>query len=117
VSQHPRSLPVIPGTHPALDAVPDCQDCGACCHADTPRYVRVSGDDYARLGDDAASMTVFEGNRCYMRMHEGHCASLVRAPSGRFACGSYATRPEPCRDLERGSTACDAERLRKLATP
>jgi uncharacterized protein len=75
--------------------------------------VRVSGDDYARLGGLAETAAEFQGHRCYMKMDNGHCAALTRDASGRYACGLYEVRPEPCRELERGSPACEAERARK----
>lgn len=93
----------------------DCQTCGACCFSTLPTYVAVTGEDYARLGDDAPALTEFHGNRCYMRMHGGHCAALAIDPaSGEFACGVYAHRPSICRELARGSAACEAERVQKL---
>jgi Fe-S-cluster containining protein len=95
------------------DVLPDCQDCAACCHGDTPRYVRVDGSDHLRLSARAEELTEFHGNRCYMSMAGGHCVALQRDTTGRYACGTYETRPEPCRALERGSPSCDAERLRK----
>lgn len=92
----------------------DCQECGACCFSTLPTYVAVSGADYARLADDAPALTEFHGNRCYMRMHEGHCAALVIDPAaGAFACGVYAHRPSICRELARGSASCEAERIQK----
>jgi Fe-S-cluster containining protein len=91
----------------------DCQDCGACCFSQLRTYVRVMGADHARLGDAAERLTVFEGNRCYMRMDAGHCAALTRDDRGRFTCSIYAERPAVCRELERGSPACEAERALK----
>lgn len=81
--------------------------------------MRVSGDDYARLAARAESLVWFdEQNRAYMRMSEGHCSALViDAPSGQFVCGVYATRPQLCRDLARGSGACLAERDAKADRP
>jgi Fe-S-cluster containining protein len=86
-----------------------CTDCGACCHGDGPHYVRVSGIDYHRLGDAAAEVTQFLGNRSYMVLVERRCVALSPGFEGR-ACGCtvYATRPEPCRTLERGSPECRA---------
>jgi len=59
----------------------------------------------------------FIGNRVFMRMADGHCAALaVRVgPDGiaHHRCTIYAERPQVCRDLERGSPHCEAERLRK----
>lgn len=95
------------------DTVPDCQDCGACCHAQGTRYVRVTGADHAAMGDRAATLTQFVGHRCFMRMEDGHCVSL-RVVDGRYVCQDYEIRPAICRDLERGSDACLAERERKL---
>lgn len=92
----------------------DCQHCGACCFSDLVTYVRVTGDDHARLGEFAEDLTEFHGHRCYMRMVDGRCAALARDPlHGGFACSVYAVRPEVCRALERGSPACEAELLQK----
>ena len=96
------------GTLPPV--LPECLRCGACCFSKLATYVRVTGDDHARLADDAERVTVFEGNRCYMRMTDGHCAALVLAPSGEFFCSVYEHRPSVCRELARGSSACAAER-------
>ncbi len=94
--------------------VPLCQDCGACCLGGGERYVRVTGDDHARLGPKASQWTTFIGHRCYMRMDDGRCAALHREPgTNRLLCGIYPWRPQVCRDLERGGSACAAERLRK----
>jgi len=93
--------------------VPECTRCGACCFSQLETYVRVTGDDYERLGEAAPSVSHFVGNRCYMHMHDGHCAQLSIAASGEFWCGLYERRPDVCRTLERGSAACEAERERK----
>jgi len=89
--------------------VPECLACGACCFGQGERYVPVSGDDHARLGELAETHTQFLGNRCYMRMVDGHCAALRLGADGRFVCGVYAQRPQTCRDLARGGGACRAE--------
>jgi Fe-S-cluster containining protein len=91
----------------------ECLQCGACCFSQLDAYVRVTGEDYARLGEHAEQATVFLGNRCYMRMEHGHCASL-EVSAGRYACRIYEQRPAICRALERGSPSCTAEREEKL---
>ena len=95
----------------------DCQSCGACCFSSLETYVRVSGDDWTRLGVEAERVAQFIGHRAYLRMTGGHCAALVvtAAPGGaaRFACSIYAQRPQVCRDLARGSPSCEAEVLVK----
>jgi Fe-S-cluster containining protein len=98
----------------ARRGVPDCLACGACCFSTLPEAVRVWGRDHERLGDRAEALTVFIGNRCYMRLVDGHCAALVVDPiARRFACGAYDARPDVCRDLARGGAACEAERHEK----
>ncbi|MFT3922752.1 MAG: YkgJ family cysteine cluster protein [Myxococcales bacterium] len=91
------------------EAWPECLRCGACCFGDGERYVPVTGDDHARLGDNAEALTVFIGNRCYMRMEQGHCAALQLTRDGAFICSVYPQRPETCRELARGGAACQAE--------
>lgn len=72
--------------------------------------MRVTGDDHARLAERAEELVTFEGNRAYMRMAGGHCGALRIEPvSGRFFCSAYATRPDVCRNLARGSAECRGE--------
>lgn len=92
------------------DAPPPCLSCGACCFSGLETYVRVTGADHARLGAQAEHVSRFIGNRCYLRMHEGHCGALMLDPAGRYVCTIYEQRPEVCRVLERGSSVCAAER-------
>jgi Fe-S-cluster containining protein len=94
----------------AMPPIPECLACGTCCFSQLETYVRVSGDDHARLGERADELVWFDGNRAYLRMVDGHCAALqIDAGSGRFVCSAYETRPQVCRDLERGSAACAGE--------
>jgi uncharacterized protein len=95
------------------DEFPDCVHCGACCFSPSERYVQVSGDDHARLGDAAEMLTQFIGHRCYMRMESGHCAALQVRTDGTFLCSVYEQRPSLCRELARGGPACDVEREAK----
>lgn len=98
--------------------VPDCTSCGACCFSRSPRYLRVFGGDYERLGDDAERLTQFIDNRAFMRLVDGHCAALTYEPvSKRFLCSVYERRPDVCRALERGSSQCAAERSAKSEEP
>ena len=98
---------------------PDCRRCGVCCFSDSPTYVRVTGEDWSRLGTAAERLAHFVGHRAFMRMHEGHCAALEvrRTPTGQpdYFCSIYDQRPQLCRQLERGSPECAAEIERKGA--
>ena len=92
------------------EPISTCLECGTCCFSELEAYVRVLGTDYSRLGERAAALTHFIGNRCYMKMVEGHCAALeVQPSSGRFVCSAYEQRPDVCRALERASPQCSAE--------
>lgn len=90
-----------------------------CCCSTLPTYVRVTGDDWSRLGGDAERLAHFLGHRAFMRMSGGHCAALAirRAADGKaeFFCTIYARRPQICRDLARGSPECQGERATKAA--
>ncbi len=82
--------------------------------------MRVSGDDYARLGDDAEDWVTWIANEAYLRLAPvlpradvaiRACAALrIEDGTGRFLCAIYTRRPGTCRDLDRGSPSCDGER-------
>jgi hypothetical protein len=96
----------------------ECTACGTCCFSTAEDYLRVSGKDYERLGDDAERLTHFIENRAYMRLSEGHCAALVvDVPGRRFLCSVYEDRPDVCRWLQRGSSHCRAELHEKGQRP
>ncbi len=111
---------------PVMPVVPaDCLKCGVCCFSRLDAYVRVTGDDWARLGGDAERLAHFIGNRAYMRMRDGHCAALVvRRSAGaggvggeavEYFCTAYECRPQVCRDLGRGSPECLGELASKAS--
>lgn len=103
----------------ALELPVSCLACGACCRSEGRAYVRVTGDDWTRLGAEAERWAHFLGHRAYLRMRGGACAALeIRRNEGGGAvhfCTIYDRRPEVCRALERGSPQCEAERMRKLS--
>ncbi len=78
----------------------------------------VTGDDYARLGDFAEGLVVWEENRAYLRIHGGRCAALrVDVERGELVCTVYQARPAICRNLGRGSPECAGERATKADRP
>jgi Fe-S-cluster containining protein len=97
--------------------LPHCLECGACCFSNLETSIRVTGDDYERLGAAADELVHFVGNRAYMRLSNGHCAALAVEREGRFVCRVYESRPTICRDLERGSPQCEGERFAKGSRP
>lgn len=103
-----------------MNAPADCRRCGVCCFSPAAAYVRVTGDDWARLGEQAEAFAHFIGHRAFMRMRDGHCAALVirrEAEDARgeadYFCAIYERRPQICRDLARGSAECLGERTVK----
>jgi uncharacterized protein len=100
------------------EGLPACLACGVCCFSRMQTYVRVTGDDYERLGERAEELVWFEGNRAYMTMIEGRCAALrIDERAARFVCTVYDERPATCRDLGRGSPQCLGERADKAERP
>jgi Fe-S-cluster containining protein len=98
--------------------IPSCLACGTCCFSELATYVPVVGTDHARLGDQVDQLTVFDGHRCHMRMHDGHCAALVvDVTSQSLVCSIYEARPDVCRELERGGPACRGELHEKRERP
>jgi Fe-S-cluster containining protein len=100
---------------PPVASLPPCLECGACCFSNLETSIRVTGGDYERLGASVEALVLFVGNRAYMRLTSGHCSALRVDPAGLFVCTVYETRPDACRDLERGSTQCAGERFTKGA--
>lgn len=99
-------------------SVPECQACSVCCFSQLDTYVRVWGADHSRLAERAEDLVRFDGNRAYMKMVGGHCAALVLSlGSEGFTCSAYLTRPQICRDLARGSSACHGELEAKALRP
>jgi Fe-S-cluster containining protein len=95
----------------------DCLRCGVCCFSQLETYVRVSGDDWDRLGAAAGRVAHFIEHRAYMKMAGGHCAALELRPLAdgktEFFCSVYEQRPQVCRDLARGSPLGAGERVAK----
>ncbi len=85
----------------------------------------MTGDDHARIGDDADELVVFIGNQAFMRLSPAvageavrRCAALGIDPdTGTFACKIYERRPTICRELERGSPECMGELATKRGRP
>lgn len=100
-----------------VNAPTNCLRCGVCCFSQLETFVRVTGDDWTRLGAAAEEVAHFIGHRAYMKMTDNHCAALElrRAPGGEleFFCTIYEKRPQICRDLARGSPQCQGERAAK----
>jgi uncharacterized protein len=91
----------------------ECLPCGACCFGNV-MHIRLMPSDLERLGAlaDASSIVDLHGGLPYLVMRDQHCAQL-KVDGETFACGIYQQRPAVCRDLDRGSPSCGAERAQK----
>lgn len=87
------------------DGLPQCTECGVCCFFEDPRYVMVFEADSERLGARAGELTHFIAGRCFMRQVDGHCIALQQHGE-HWLCSIYETRPQLCRDFERGCGKC-----------
>lgn len=113
--------PDLTHERPGSDGGEECITCGACCFSRLATYVRIDGDDYERLGESAEELVWFEENRAYLIMLDGRCSALEVLPEGRaaprFVCRIYDRRPRVCREVHRGSPACEGERAEKSDRP
>jgi Fe-S-cluster containining protein len=102
----------MPDPHP-------CLTCGACCAA---YRVDFSAFELDEQGGPVPSGLAVEvtGNTCRMRGTDHappRCAALSGTIGVRVACGIYEWRPNPCRELEAGSDACQRARARHGLPP
>ena len=95
-----------PEPPPLLDDVPLCAGCGRCCHL----VVEL------RLGDDVPEAYVAkrEGTRFLDQRGDGACVAL---DPDTMLCTIYDTRPQTCRDFNRGEALCRRTLGLPAATP
>ncbi|MFM8609495.1 MAG: YkgJ family cysteine cluster protein [Burkholderiaceae bacterium] len=91
-----------------------CTDCGACCAA---FRVDFAADELLSMGGHVPDGLTVEVTRSTCRMRGTdhmpvRCAALTGTIGQRVACGIYEWRPNPCRELEAGSHACEKARAR-----
>lgn len=91
-----------------------CRSCGACCASYRVDFAVDELDD--RGGQVPAGLAVeVTVATCRMRGTDHvpiRCAALTGKVGQAVACGIYEWRPNPCRELEPGSDACEKARVR-----
>ncbi len=87
-------------------ALPECLDCGACCHSQNPRLVELLGADAVRVPPALVERDPDGGTHMRMRPHAGRQCWVCAALQPDNACSIYAQRPFLCREFERGSPEC-----------
>ncbi|HEY0833449.1 MAG TPA: YkgJ family cysteine cluster protein [Azospirillum sp.] len=90
---------------PAVQPVPDCQSCGACCAYswEWPTFVGV------RDGEGIPAHLKEDGR---MRCDGDRCAALIGTIGVEVQCRVYEDRPLVCMEFAAGSDACRAVRTR-----
>ncbi|MBC5782055.1 YkgJ family cysteine cluster protein [Ramlibacter sp. USB13] len=96
-----------------------CLRCGACCAA---YRVDFSACELLDEGGTVPMGLAVEVTGSTWRMrgtdHQPvRCAALVGKVGERASCGIYEWRPNPCRELEPGSDACEQARARHGLAP
>jgi len=85
--------------------VPECLECGACCHSVNPRLVELLGTDLQKVPREFAESDADGG--VHLRMQVATCGGYVCSALGeKNVCRIYAQRPFLCREFERGSPEC-----------
>jgi Fe-S-cluster containining protein len=88
-----------------IRAVPECLDCGACCHSINPQLVELLGGDLQSVprefveDDDS-------GSHMKMAQDPKHDCFVCTALGAGNKCRIYDQRPFLCRQFERGSDEC-----------
>lgn len=92
----------------------DCTHCGACCCAFRVDFAVQELDEQG--GSVPSGLTVPVTDTTSRMRGTDHAAPRCAALSGkigeRIGCGIYEWRPNPCRELEAGSDACELARRR-----
>lgn len=92
----------------------DCTHCGACCAAFRVDFAVQELDEQG--GSVPSGLTVPVTDYTSRMRGTDHAAPRCAALSGkigeRIGCGIYEWRPNPCRELEPGSDACELARRR-----
>ena len=97
-----------------MNAVPDCQSCGACCASFRVDFaVQELLSEGGRVPDGLAAPITRHTCRLRGTDHQPpRCAALTGRVGERVACGIYEWLPSPCREFDAGGDACLRARLR-----
>ena len=96
-----------------------CLSCGACCAAWRVDFAALELDDQGGCVPGGLAVEV-NGGTWRMRGTDhvpARCAALTGRIGEKAACGIYEWRPNPCRELEAGSDACERARARHGLAP
>lgn len=92
-----------------LDAIPQCQNCGACC-AYSREWPRFTTEDEWEL--ERIPRVFADHHLGRMQCDGDRCSALVGEIGGQTACAIYDVRPEVCRACQPGDEECRMARAR-----
>ncbi|MFN4238008.1 MAG: YkgJ family cysteine cluster protein [Vogesella sp.] len=91
-----------------------CMECGACCASFRVSFYWAEAEDGGGTVPVAMTEKVDSFHRCMRGTWSAapRCAALQGEVGRKVACGIYAQRPSPCREVAQGSVQCQRARAR-----
>lgn len=87
-----------------------CLSCGACCKTFRVSFYWAEADERALPATLTEQVTPHIACMAGTNASKPHCAALGKGDAGPMACGVYASRPSPCREVQVGDDKCTKAR-------
>jgi Fe-S-cluster containining protein len=89
-----------------------CLSCGACCRTYRVSFYWTEAMESKLPAHLTEQVTPHLSCMAGTNSKRPHCAALGRGDAGAMACGVYAQRPSPCREVQVGDDKCNQARAR-----
>ncbi|CAN7494023.1 YkgJ family cysteine cluster protein [Massilia sp. LjRoot122] len=89
-----------------------CLDCGACCKSFRVSFYWAEALERGMPEVMAEQLTPHLSCMKGTNASAPYCAALGKGDAGRMACGVYAHRPSPCREVQIGDEKCERARAK-----
>lgn len=89
-----------------------CLACGACCMSFRVSFYWGEADQLGLPAALTEQVTPHIACMTGTNAAQPYCAALGRGDAGPMACGVYAQRPSPCREVQVGDDKCMRARAR-----
>jgi hypothetical protein len=97
---------------PTTEAEAICQSCGACCETYRVSFYWAEALERGIADDMVEQLTPWHACLRGTNDLKPRCAALTGKVGERVACGMYAARPSPCREVQVGDDRCRRARQR-----
>ena len=87
-----------------------CLDCGACCKSFRVSFYWAEAQEHGLPDGWTEQVTPHLACMKGTNASAPYCAALGKGDAGLMACGVYAHRPGPCREVEIGDEKCTRAR-------